>query len=228
MTNPTPDRNETIIRSILFIAVVIIAVAVIVYLKRSTDVPLTPEGIAARDSVQRMASPDTTSTPAENAPTLDSSTEQASDTVSVDQRLPSDAGYEDGYFAGLQDGLDDMERASYDDSSKFPTAEQRSNYTDAYKRGYAQGFADGQAQGDAEQNLKENAENDVAAPKIDIPTTKNNATKANSTNSSNAKPNTAKPNTAKPNTAKPSVSKPTTPHTPKTSTTVKTTTPRSK
>lgn len=223
MTNPTPDRNETIIRSILFIAVVIIAVAVIVYLKRSTDVPLTPEGIAARDSVQRMASPDTTSTPAENAPTLDSTTEQASDTVSVDQRLPSDAGYEDGYFAGLQDGLDDMERASYDDSSKFPTAEQRSNYTDAYKRGYAQGFADGQAQGDAEQNLKENAENDVAAPKIDIPTTKNNATKANSANSSNAKPNTAKPNTAKP-----SVSKPTTPHTPKTSTTVKTTTPRSK
>lgn len=222
MTNPTPDRNETIIRSILFIAVVIIAVAVIVYLKRSTDVPLTPEGIAARDSVQRMASPDTTSTPAENAPTLDSSTEQASDTVSIDQRLPSDAGYEDGYFAGLQDGLDDMERASYDDSSKFPTAEQRSNYTDAYKRGYAQGFADGQAQGDAEQNLKENAENDVAAPKIDI-STKNNATKANSANSSNAKPNTAKPNTAKP-----SVSKPTTPHSPKTSTTVKTTTPRSK
>ena len=227
MTNPTPDRNETIIRSVLFIAVVLLAVGIIVYLKRSTDVPLTPEGMAARDSVQRMASPDTTTAPAENAPTLDTTTEQSTDTVSVDQRLPSDAGYEDGYFAGLQDGLDDMERASYDDSSKFPTAEQRSNYTDAYKRGYAQGFADGQAQGDAEQNLKENAENDVAAPKIDI-STKNNATKANSTNSSNAKPNTAKPNTAKPNTAKPSVSKPTTPHTPKTSTTVKTTTPRSK
>ena len=174
--------------------------------------------MAARDSVQRMASPDTTTAPAESAPTLDTTTEQSTDTVSVDQRLPSDAGYEDGYFAGLQDGLDDMERASYDDSSKFPTAEQRSNYTDAYKRGYAQGFADGQAQGDAEQNLKENAENDVAAPKIDIPTTKNNATKANSANSSNAKPNTAKP----------SVSKPTTPHSPKTSTTVKTTTPRSK
>lgn len=227
MTNPTPDRNETIIRSVLFIAVVLLAVGIIVYLKRSTDVPLTPEGMAARDSVQRMASPDTTTAPAENAPTLDTTTEQSTDTVSVDQRLPSDAGYEDGYFAGLQDGLDDMERASYDDSSKFPTAEQRSNYTDAYKRGYAQGFADGQAQGDAEQNLKENAENDVAAPKIDIPT-KNNATKANSANSSNAKSNTAKPNTAKPNTAKSSISKPTTPHTPKTSTTVKTTTPRSK
>ena len=174
--------------------------------------------MAARDSVQRMASPDTTTAPAENAPTFDTTTEQSTDTVSVDQRLPSDAGYEDGYFAGLQDGLDDMERASYDDSSKFPTAEQRSNYTDAYKRGYAQGFADGQAQGDAEQNLKENAENDVVAPKIDIPTTKNNATKANSANSSNAKSNTAKP----------SVSKPTTPHSPKTSTMVKTTTPRSK
>ena len=119
MTNPTPDRNETIIRSVLFIAVVLLAVGIIVYLKRSTDVPLTPEGMAARDSVQRMASPDTTTAPAENAPTLDTTTEQSTDTVSVDQRLPSDAGYEDGYFAGLQDGLDDMERASYDDSSKF-------------------------------------------------------------------------------------------------------------
>lgn len=143
--------------------------------------------------------------------------------MSVDQRLPSDAGYEDGYFAGLQDGLDDMERASYDDSSKFPTAEQRSNYTDSYKRGYAQGFTDGQAQGDAEQNLKENAENDVAAPKIDISATKNNAMKGNSANPSNAKPNNTKPNTAKS-----SVSKPTTPHSPKTSATQKTITPRSK
>ncbi len=223
MTNSTPDRNETIIRSVLFIAVVLLAVGIIVYLKRSTDVPLTPEGMAARDSVQRMASPDTTTAPAESAPTLDSTTEQPTDTVSVDQRLPSDAGYEDGYFAGLQDGLDDMERASYDDSSKFPTAEQRSNYTDSYKRGYAQGFTDGQAQGDAEQNLKENAENDVAAPKIDISATKNNAMKGNSANPSNAKPNNTKPNTAKS-----SVSKPTTPHSPKTSTTVKTTPPRSK
>ena len=228
MTNSTPDRNETIIRSVLFIAVVLLAVGIIVYLKRSTDVPLTPEGMAARDSVQRMASPDTTTAPAESAPTLDSTTEQPTDTVSVDQRLPSDAGYEDGYFAGLQDGLDDMERASYDDSSKFPTAEQRSNYTDAYKRGYAQGFTDGQAQGDAEQNLKENAENDVAAPKIDISATKNNAMKGNSANPSNAKPNNTKPNNTKPNTAKSSVSKPTSPHSPKTSTTVKTTTPRSK
>ncbi len=220
MANPTPDRNETIIRSVLFIAVVLLAVGIIVYLKRSTDVPLTPEGMAARDSVQRMASPDTTTAPAESTPTLDSTTEQPTDTVSVDQRLPSDAGYEDGYFAGLQDGLDDMERASYDDSSKFPTAEQRSNYTDAYKRGYAQGFTDGQAQGDAEQNLKEN---DVAAPKIDISATKNNAMKGNSANPSNAKTNNAKTNNAKP-----SISKPTPPHSPKTGATLKTTTPRSK
>ena len=218
MANPTPDRNETIIRSVLFIAVVLLAVGIIVYLKRSTDVPLTPEGMAARDSVQRMASPDTTTAPAENAPTLDTTTEQSTDTVSVDQRLPSDAGYEDGYFAGLQDGLDDMERASYDDSSKFPTAEQRSNYTDGYYHGYIQGFTDVPAKGDAEQNLKENAENDVAAPKIDISATKNNAMKGNSANSSNAKLNNTKP----------SVSKPTPPHSPKTGATLKTTTPRSK
>ena len=60
MANPSSDRNETIIRSILFIAVVLLAVGIIIFLKRSSDVPLTPEGFAARDSAQRMATPDTT------------------------------------------------------------------------------------------------------------------------------------------------------------------------
>ncbi len=50
MANPSSDRNETIIRSILFIAVVMLAVGIIIFLKRSSDVPLTPEGFAARDS----------------------------------------------------------------------------------------------------------------------------------------------------------------------------------
>ena len=158
MANPSSDRNETIIRSILFIAVVLLAVGIIIFLKRSSDVPLTPEGFAARDSAQRMATPDTTVAPTEDFSSSDTNTAQPTDTVSMDLRLPSDAGYEDGYFAGLQDGLDDMERASYDDTSKFPTEAQRRNYADAYKRGYAQGFADGQNQGEEDANDNEESE----------------------------------------------------------------------
>ena len=99
MANPSSDRNETIIRSILFIAVVLLAVGIIIFLKRSSDVPLTPEGFAARDSAQRMATPDTTVAPTEDFPSSDTNTAQPTDTVSMDLRLPSDAGYEDGYFA---------------------------------------------------------------------------------------------------------------------------------
>lgn len=158
MAHPSSDRNETIIRSILFLVVVLLTLAIIVYLKRSSDVPLTPEGFAARDSVQRMATPDTTATPAEDYPLSDTVATPPADTVSMDLRLPADAGYEDGYFAGLQDGLDDMERASYDESSKFPTAAQRRNYADAYKRGYAQGFADGQQRTDEDEAPTETGE----------------------------------------------------------------------
>jgi putative cytochrome c4 len=186
MANPSSDRNETIIRSILFIAVVLLAVGIIIFLKRSSDVPLTPEGFAARDSAQRMATPDTTVAPTEDFSSSDTNTAQPTDTVSMDLRLPSDAGYEDGYFAGLQDGLDDMERASYDDTSKFPTEAQRRNYADAYKRGYAQGFADGQNQGEEDANDNEESERTPAplAPKPNAPTS--------------AKPNVtpAKPNTS--------------------------------
>ena len=136
MANPSSDRNETIIRSILFIAVVLLAVGIIIFLKHSSDVPLTPEGFAARDSIQRMATPDTTTAPIEDFTSTDTDSSLPTDTVSMDLRLPSDAGYEDGYFAGLQDGLDDMERASYDDTSKVPTEAQRRNYNEAAKGGY--------------------------------------------------------------------------------------------
>ena len=176
MANPSSDRNETIIRSILFIAVVLLAVGIIIFLKHSSDVPLTPEGFAARDSIQRMATPDTTTAPIEDFTSTDTDSSLPTDTVSMDLRLPSDAGYEDGYFAGLQDGLDDMERASYDNTSKFPTEAQRRNYTDAYKRGYAQGFADGQNQGEEEAPLNEEPTltPPSTAPKTNVPSTKPN------------------------------------------------------
>ena len=58
-------RRQTLIRSLLFVALLLVAGGLIFYLKRSTDVPLTPDGLAGRDSIRHMAVPDT----AEHAPT---------------------------------------------------------------------------------------------------------------------------------------------------------------
>lgn len=176
MANPQSDRNETIIRSILFLAVVLVAIGIIIFLKRSSDIPLTPEGFAARDSARRMATPDTTAAPSEEYPNTNTLPAEETDTVGVDQRIPSDAGYQDGYYTGLQDGIDDMERASYDDSSQFPTPAQRRNYADAYKRGYAQGFADGQSQGEEMPAEEEHPSAPAPAPqKPNAPVQKANA-----------------------------------------------------
>ena len=59
------SRRQTLIRSLLFVALLLVAGGLIFYLKRSTDVPLTPDGLAGRDSIRHMAVPDT----AEHAPT---------------------------------------------------------------------------------------------------------------------------------------------------------------
>lgn len=147
------SRTTTLVRSFLFVLIVLGAVALIVYMKRSTDQPLTPEQVTLRDSLQRIATPDTTLSPEDNAdshapaltPSPDSSpTAPDSLDTSMDVRSPTDAGYEDGYFTGLDDGISGRERFSYDESSQFPTPAQRRNYTEAYRRGYEQGFRDGQ------------------------------------------------------------------------------------
>lgn len=148
---PAPEtRTTTLIRAFLFVVVLIITAATIIGLKRMTNTgEITPEGIAARDSVRRFARPDTTEstdvTPESPATTTSSDThEQPTDTLmTTDERTPADAGYEDGYFAGITDGVVGDERASYDETSQFPTKEDRQRYTDAYRRGYEQGFQDG-------------------------------------------------------------------------------------
>lgn len=152
--HPTPNsepRTTTLIRALLFAVVLCITAATIISLKRMTNEgPLTPEHLAARDSVRNIAHPDTTESPDLTPPpavttTPDATTNYVVDTLTTtDERTPADAGYEDGYYAGITDGVSGDERASYDETSQFPEAHQRINYTDAYRRGYAQGFQDGQ------------------------------------------------------------------------------------
>ena len=145
------SRTTTIIRSVLFIVVIVATAAAVISLKNLTnDGPLTPEGLAARDSLRNIAHPDTGdpsgTAPIQAAPsgTADPNVTAPPDSLmSTDERSPIDAGYEDGYYAGIIDGVAGDERASYDESSQFPTAEERKSYTDAYRRGYAQGYKDG-------------------------------------------------------------------------------------
>lgn len=144
MSNSSSDRFKTLIRAVIFTCIVLLAIGLVVFLKRSTDVPLTPEQAAQRDSISHIATPDTTFAPDETTNDHHTPYSASPDSVSQDLRVPSDAGYQDGYFAGLEDGINDDERASYDESSQFPNASQRLNYAEAYRRGYAQGFSDGQ------------------------------------------------------------------------------------
>lgn len=141
--NSSSSDTTAFIRVVLFVVVLIATVCAVVYLKRSSDLPLTPEGVAARDSLRRIAHPDTTVSPGSVPADAAGTVEYPSDSVTMDLRVPSDAGYEDGYYAGITDGVAGEERASYDESSQFPEASQRRNYAEAYRRGYAQGYADG-------------------------------------------------------------------------------------
>lgn len=151
--NEAKSRTQTIIRAVLFAMVLVTTAVALISLKQLTnDGPLTPEGLAARDSLQNIAHPDTTESPGTSpAPAVSTPSPQGvSDTptdslTTTDVRTPIDAGYEDGYYAGIIDGVAGEERASYDESSQFPTPAQRQSYTDAYRRGYAQGFEDGLA-----------------------------------------------------------------------------------
>lgn len=65
--------------------------------------------------------------------------------VEKDRRPAYEAGYEDGYLAGLDDGAASAPQASYDETSTFPTAAERSRYAEGYREGYAEGFENGKA-----------------------------------------------------------------------------------
>ena len=180
------SRRQTLIRSLLFVALLLVAGGLIFYLKRSTDVPLTPDGLAGRDSIRHMAVPDT----AERAPTAPAEettpANSGGETPDVAERDPAAAGYDDGYLCGNTDGMNNDERAGYDESSQYPSAADRQTYAAAYRRGYAAGFADGRSQAvtpttDDNDNSSHDAlrpDNDgknTPAPKPNTPTLKPNA-----------------------------------------------------
>ena len=160
------SRRQTLLRSLLFVLLLAVAGGLIFFLKRSTDVPLTPEGLAGRDSTRHMAVPDTLdNAPASPAEAPAEST-PAEDVSPAPDRDPAEAGYDDGYLSGNTDGMNNDERATYDESSQYPTPDARQSYAAAYRRGYAAGFTDGrkQAVGADPRNDNDNAHDGDATP----------------------------------------------------------------
>ena len=144
---PNTDTTATsVIRAALFAAVLAATAGTIIFLKHQSDIgPITPEGLATRDSINRIARPDT-STTTDLTPIVGSDTaDEPVDSLSADARTPDDAGYEDGYFAGISDAILGNNRTSYDPTSSYRSADDRAAYSDAYCRGYEQGYADGLA-----------------------------------------------------------------------------------
>ena len=60
-----------------------------------------------------------------------------------DRRNPYEAGYEDGYAAGCDDGANDTPRATYDETNNFVGRKERKDYVRGYREGYAVGLEDG-------------------------------------------------------------------------------------
>ena len=61
-----------------------------------------------------------------------------------DRRNPYEAGYEDGYAAGCDDGAVRTPNATYDESSSFRMETERQNYAKGYAEGYEKGYHDGE------------------------------------------------------------------------------------
>ena len=134
-------------RSFLLIMGCILVVAGIIFLKNSVSdpKPVSPGGGDPSASSHPVAVPDTTVDPGVIPQTSDTveSYELPDTLLGRDKRSPYEAGYEDGYAAGCDDGATGKDHATYDETSNFATSADRHTYTEGYREGYAKGVEDG-------------------------------------------------------------------------------------
>lgn len=139
-------KNETLSprTALLCLAVVIAMTAIIILSKRAagTDAPAT---LPADSSAMPVARPDTAAPAGYPAAETESIAVALPDTIGKDRRPAAEAGYEDGYFSGMDDGATGHERATYDETSTFPTRAERERYAENYRKGYADGWEDGRS-----------------------------------------------------------------------------------
>jgi len=127
-----------------FLAVVVglAMIAIIILSKKAAPGPgASMQGV--RDSLASVAVPDTTLSPDVLPAEPESVTVALPDTLGRDKRPVAEAGYEDGYLSGMDDGAAETEGATYDETSSFPTRHERAVYAENYRKGYAEGYEDG-------------------------------------------------------------------------------------
>lgn len=138
-----PEHRWRIIAFILFC---LLLVGGIVYMKHSSGEQKTLNaGSSENPDVSPVAIPDTTVStellPAEPDTVISS---VLPDTVlGKDKRVPYEAGYEDGYAAGCDDGATGQENATYDETNSFKSSAEQQDYVRGYREGYAKGLDDG-------------------------------------------------------------------------------------
>lgn len=140
---PQSQNRWKIISIVLFCILIVIG---IIYMKQSSGEQrqLTAPG-SAGSSQSQVAVPDTSVDPDVLPSTPDTIiTSQLPDTLlGKDKRNPYEAGYDDGYAAGCDDGAAHTERATYDDTNSFSSPNEKQQYVKGYREGYAKGYDDG-------------------------------------------------------------------------------------
>ena len=137
----SPNRWRAV-SIVLFCLLVVIG---IIYMKHSSGEQklLVPSGTS--DTAHQVAVPDTTIAP-EVMPQTSATVQptQLLDTnLGRDTRSPYEAGYDDGYAAGCDDGAAKADHATYDETNNFATKPEQQNYVRGYREGYAKGYDNG-------------------------------------------------------------------------------------
>ncbi|MDD7079390.1 MAG: hypothetical protein PUI06_01370 [Prevotella sp.] len=140
---PQTENRWKVVSILLFCILIVIG---IIYMKHTSGEQrqlVAPGG--ADTSSQQIAVPDTTVDPDILPSTSDTvQASQLSDTLlGKDKRNPYEAGYDDGYAVGCDDGAASTEHANYDDTNSFSTSAEKQQYVRGYREGYAKGYDDG-------------------------------------------------------------------------------------
>lgn len=138
-------RSSNHLRIVLAFVLCLLVVGGIVYMKHATA--QQKDQVLSEDSaaMSPVIVPDTTADPTllpTGSDTVVAS--QLPDTVlGIDRRQPYEAGYEDGYATGCDDGAAGAENATYDESNNFRSHDACEAYVRGYREGYEKGFNDG-------------------------------------------------------------------------------------
>lgn len=140
---PQTQNKWKVVSILLFCILIVIG---IIYMKHSSGEQRQLIAPGAPDTTQpQIAVPDTSIDPDVLPQTPDTvQPSQLSDTLlGKDKRNPYEAGYDDGYANGCDDGAAGTEHATYDDSNSFSTSAEKQQYVRGYREGYSKGYEDG-------------------------------------------------------------------------------------